>query len=206
MLPCGEDRPHVRRQDDLRWNAGGGNLSNFINFLWMDLLHTFHFLFPHFMVLTDSIVMFHPDFQGDLLRLCKRNKPSHGWYYGLYCRKGLKSNSNCNYHLCIISIHPNLPNEWPFFHAFLNLRIISILPKCFLIPQVPVCEPVTSQKCAATSYTRCEEVILSCHQSFVKKRGCCNDPPPLYKSNFAKLVGQMWGREGAKQILNLSNR
>ena len=99
----------------------------------MDLLHTFHFLFPHFMVLTDSIVMFHPDFQGDLLRLCKRNKPSHGRYYGLYCRKGLKSNSNCNYHLCIISINPNLPNEWPFFHAFLNLRIISILPKFFFI-------------------------------------------------------------------------
>ena len=26
--------------------------------------------------------------------------------------------------------------------------------------QVPVCEPVTSQKCAATSYTRCEEVTF----------------------------------------------
>ena len=55
--------------------------------------YTSRISFPHFMVLTDSIMMFHPDFQGDLLRLCKRNKPSHGRYYGLYCRKGLKTNS-----------------------------------------------------------------------------------------------------------------
>ena len=30
----------------------------------------------------------------------------------------------------------------------------------FYLIQVPVCEPVTSQKCAATSYTRCEEVTF----------------------------------------------
>ena len=137
MQPCWEDRPHVRRQDDLRRYAGGGNLSNFMIFCgWISC--TSHFLFPHFMVPTDSIIMFHPNFQGDLLRLCKRNKPSHGRYYGLYCRKGLKSNSNCHYHFCIISIHPNMPTEWPFFHGFLNLRIISILPKCFFyFPRCP---------------------------------------------------------------------
>ena len=138
MQPCWEDRPHVRRQDDLRWYAGGGNLSNFINFLWMDLLHTFHFLFPHFMVLTDSIVMFHPDFQGDLLRLCKRNKPSHGRYNGLYRRKGLKSNSNCNCYLSIVSLTPKLASWMAFLSCIFKSTYHLNTPKIlFYFPRCP---------------------------------------------------------------------
>ena len=130
VQPCWEDCPHVRRQDDLRRHAGGEIFRALISY-------TSHISLPHFMVLTDSIMMFHPDFQGDLLRLCKRNKPSHGRYYGLYCRKGLKTNSKFDRYmacglislleLCIISIHPNLPTEWPFFHTFLSLRWVRII-------------------------------------------------------------------------------
>ena len=156
--------------------------------------YTSHISFPHFMVLTDSIMMFHPDFQGYLLRLCKRNKPSHGRYYGLYCRKGLKTNSKFDQYmacglislleLCIISIHPNLPTEWPFFHTFLSVCIISTHPiwSNFLI------SPGARLRASDKSEVRRNKlhalwgggVVLSSiyfKDILLKKRGCCNEPP-----------------------------
>ena len=48
--------------------------------------------------------------------------------------------------------------EKVWFGKFQPLEYIPRI-QLYLI-QVPVCEPVTSQKCAATSYTRCEEVTF----------------------------------------------
>ena len=81
----------------------------------------------------------HHLFQGDLLGICECNKLAHGRYHGLHCGEGLW----------------NLNQSWGFFSPS---NIFA-----FFSTQVPVCEPVTSQKCAATSYTRCQEVIIDNH-------------------------------------------
>ena len=88
----------------------------------------------------------HHLFQGDLLGICECNKLAHGRYHGLHRGEGLW----------------NLNQSWGFFSPS---NIFA-----FFSTQVPVCEPVTSQKCAATSYTRCQEVIIDNHCFFRRRK------------------------------------
>ena len=50
---------------------------------------------------------------------------------------------------------------WTYGRPVGKCQLLEYIPRIQLyLIQVPVCEPVTSQKCAATSYTRCEEVTF----------------------------------------------
>ena len=50
---------------------------------------------------------------------------------------------------------------WTYGRPVRKFQPLEYIPRIQLyLIQVPVCEPVTSQKCAATSYTRCEEATF----------------------------------------------